>query len=247
MRLLADLHTHSVASGHAYSTILELAEAASARGLEALGVMDHGPALGGAPDEVYFWNLRSLPLQVAGVTLLTGVEANILDEDGTIDLPDGLLARLDVVGIGLHRGWGVASDDVAANTRALINAMANPLVDLVTHPGRVPVETHAVVEAAVRHGVALELNDHSWGPASRAEARERERELIAAASAAGAALAIGSDAHFVDRVGAFSQALAVAAEMGLAEDRVLNRDLASTMAFLERRRRRPRFDTQAAE
>jgi putative hydrolase len=243
--LLADLHTHTIASGHAYATVTELCAAASAEGLEAIGIMDHGPALAGAPPEVYFWNLRSLPLHVEGVTLLTGVEANILDDDGTLDLPEGVLKRLDVVGVGLHRGWGVASDDVDRNTAALIAAMANPLVDLVTHPGRVPVHAAAVAEAAARYGVALELNDHSWGPASKPEARERERDAIRLAVVAGASVAIGSDAHFTDRVGACEEALRVAAGIGLSPAAVVNRDLASTRAFLEGRRPRPRFEAAA--
>jgi putative hydrolase len=242
MRLLADLHTHTIASGHAYATVTEMATAAAERGLEAIGIMDHGPLVTGAPQAPYFGSLPSLPLRIGGVIVLTGVEANIVDEAGTIDLPERILSRLDFVAVGLHRGFGVASDDVERNTRALLAAMRNPLVDLITHPGRVEADMGALVEAAAIGGIALELNDLSWGPHSREAGREREREIIGMAADAGVRIAISSDAHFTDRVGAFDRVLPIAAELGLAEADIVNRDAESVRAFLLGRRARPRLD-----
>ena len=87
MRLLADLHTHSTASGHAYSTITELAAAASSRSLECIAITDHGPALPGAPGPIHFWNLGVIPIFERGVLLLTGVEANGVAGHGRIPAP----------------------------------------------------------------------------------------------------------------------------------------------------------------
>ena len=125
--------------------------------------------------------------------------------------------------------------------------MANPLVDKITHPGNedeFPLDLDAVVEAAVRHNVILELNDHCFDPHElarrrppRASASSRE-----AALAAGAPVAIGSDAHYALHVGRFDAALAVAEELGLAEDRIVNRDAASVLAHLLGKRERPRLD-----
>ena len=124
--------------------------------------------------------------------------------------------------------------------------MAHPLVDQVTHPGNeaeFPLDLDAIVEAAVRHNVILELNDHSFDPtSSRAGSGAREREFAEAALAAGAPLSIGSDAHYALYVGRFEAALAIADEIGLAEDRVVNRSAESVLAHLTAKRERPRLD-----
>ncbi|GFP38274.1 putative hydrolase, partial [Candidatus Hakubella thermalkaliphila] len=97
MRILADLHVHTLASGHAYSTIEEIAAAAAAKQLEVVAITDHGPAMPGGPHEYYFGNLWVLPAEVGGVTILRGAEVNILEEHGRLDLPEVLLKQLDIV------------------------------------------------------------------------------------------------------------------------------------------------------
>ena len=83
MDLKIDLHTHTIASGHAYSTLLENLQEAKGKGLKMLAITDHGPQLAGGPQLFYFGNLRVLPREYLGVELLRGVEANILDSNGS--------------------------------------------------------------------------------------------------------------------------------------------------------------------
>jgi putative hydrolase len=91
--------------------------------------------------------------------------------------------------------------------------------------------------------VILELNDHSFAPtSSRSNGNEREREFARAAYEAGARIAIGSDAHYALGVGRFDAALAVAEEIGIAEERIVNRTAASVLEFLLGKRERPRLD-----
>jgi putative hydrolase len=241
MRLLADLHTHTVASGHAYSTVTENMAAAAARGLQLVAVTDHGPSLTGAPDPQYFSNLRVLPREVGGVALLTGVEANPADTDSGLDLPDRILSVLDIVGVALHPVAGRAADDAAGNTAAIVRALANPLVDVMTHPGRSPFafDIERVVEAAVTAGVAVEVNAHSFGCVRVGEPHDLELAFLGAALDAGLAVSIASDAHFSGDVGRFSAALVVAGELGVAEERIVSRDAASVREFLLARRERP--------
>lgn len=262
MRPLADLHTHSVASGHAYSTISELAATAAERGLELIAVTDHGPALPGAPHEWYFGNLKIVPAVMHGVRILKGVEANVLVGGGCdrgpdgelealdprsarIDLADDYLAKLDFVALGLHPTCGLDELNEAERTTALVTALANPLVDMVTHAGNpaFPVDVDAVVEAAVRHGVIVEINNASYDSSmARSGSTERERALARAAVETGALVAVSSDAHFHTRVGVFDHALAVLEEYGVAEGNVVNRDAGTVMAHLRARRERPRLD-----
>jgi putative hydrolase len=246
MRLLADLHTHTVASGHAFSTITELATAAAGKGLELIAFTDHGPSVPGGAHAWYFWNTKAVPATLSGVRILRGCEANVADTDNGLDLPDEILGMLDVVAVGFHPLTGFDDSNRARNTVALVRAMSNPLVDIVTHPGNAddfPVDIAAMVATAVERGVALELNNHSFDPASsRSAASYGERRVAIAALDAGAMISIGSDAHFHDQVGTFEHALAVVDEIGFPEARIINRNAASVLEFLRDRRARPRMD-----
>lgn len=240
MRLLADLHTHTVASGHAFSTVTELATAAAGKGLELIAFTDHGPSVPGGAHLWYFWNAKVVPPRIAGVRVLRGCEANVADSDNGLDLPDEVLAGLDMVAVGFHPLTGFDECDRARNTAVLLRAMANPLVDVVTHPGNeaeFPLSADEVVAAAVTHGVALELNNHSFDPRSgRSGGQATEREFAIAARDAGAWISLGSDAHYHDQVGGFANALAVVDEIGFPHERIVNRDAASVLAFLNGRR-----------
>lgn len=85
-REILDLHTHTVASGHAYCTLREMAKAASEKGLKVLGITEHAPKMPGTCHNYYFHNLKVVPRQMYGITLLLGAELNILDFDGNVDL-----------------------------------------------------------------------------------------------------------------------------------------------------------------
>ena len=246
MRLRADLHTHTVASGHAYSTVSDLAATAAARGIELIAVTDHGPGVPDGPHPWHFWNLKVVPSVLGGVRILKGVEANPSQEtENGIDLPDELLRVLDFVAVGLHPLSGFDDTAEDKNTEAMLRVIANPYVDMISHPGAAafPIDRDAIVAAAVEHGVILELNAHSFDPTSTRHASNHcERELAIAALEAGAFIAIGSDAHFHLHVGRFDGALKVAEEIGIPEDRIVNRDAASVLAHLLGRRDRPRLD-----
>jgi putative hydrolase len=246
MRLGADLHTHTVASGHAYSTVTELVAGARANGISLIAVTDHGPSVPQGSHPWYFWNLKVVPSVLDGVRVLKGCEANpSLDSENGIDLPDELLSLLDFVAVGFHPLTGFDSKDRTRNTEVLLRVIENPLVDQITHPGNdeFPLDLNAVVEAAVRHNVILELNDHSFAAtSSRSAGSMREREFAQAAFDAGAPIAVGSDAHYALHVGRFDAALSVAEDLGIEEERLVNRSAESALAFLTQKRTRPRLD-----
>ncbi len=248
MRLKADLHTHTVASGHAFSTITELASAAAERGLELIAVTDHGPGLPGGPHPWHFTNLKLVPSVLSGVRILRGIEANVT-EVGGLDLPDEDLERLDFVAAAFHPGFGWEGGDGGDLTEALLRVVSHPLVDMLTHPGniRYPVDVPAVAEAAAAAGVIIELNDFTFAPrGSRKGSEDRERAFVRAAMAAGGPVALNSDAHYHGDVGSFGSAGRVAEEMGLTETDFVNRDAASVLAHLRSRRPRARIEEEEA-
>ncbi len=248
MRLLADLHVHTLASD-GYCTVIELACAARARGLELIAITDHGPALAPRGAELYYFrNQRVVASVIDGVRVLKGCEANIITtSENALDLPDDHLQRLDYVSAGFHPGTGSDDRDRVRNTEALLRVIENPYVDLITHPGnevQFPVDLDEVVASAVKYNVALELNNHSFDATTpRFDATEREREFAGAMKAAGGIVAIGSDAHFADRVGVFGSAVSVAEELGFAETELLNHSAESVLAFLLGKRERPYLDS----
>ncbi|ABQ28396.1 phosphatase [Geotalea uraniireducens] len=234
MELIADMHTHTIASGHAYSTVNELADAAASIGLKAIALTDHGPALPGGPHLYHFGAMRFIPRELFGVRIFLGVEANILDIDGSIDLTDRYQERLDFVMAGLHEGCGFDNQGIERNSEAVINAMANPRIKAISHPGNpvFPLDYETVVKASLETGTALEINNSSLG-ISREGSRPNCEKLAALIARYGSPLVIGSDAHIAQGVGVFDDALALLAKTGINESQVVNSSMARLLAFLE--------------
>jgi putative hydrolase len=233
MRIQADLHVHTIASGHAFSTVAEIAREAARKRLKAVGISDHGPALPGGANLFHFSALRFLPPAMDGVRILRGVEANILSTKGELDLPGELLTRLDYAMIGFHDGCGYKAGNAAKNTRALVAAMQRPRVRVVTHPGNpaFPIELPAVVRAARDLGVALEINNGSFTQA-RKGSLENCSFLAARVAEAGGLVCLSSDAHVACDVGDVEEAWEVATQAGIRPEQIVNRTLEGLLRFL---------------
>jgi putative hydrolase len=236
LEVRVDLHVHSVASGHAYSTVKEIAEAAAEKGLEAFALADHGPALPGGAHLFHFWNMRVIPRSMCGVWVLRSAEVNIVDAQGGLDLPDPALQKLDLVLAGFHPGCGYESGTVEDNTRALLGALRHPLVDVIAHPGNpnFPVDLARLAEAAREEGKALEINNASY-VYTRAGSRENDLALAREVAGRGGFLAVGSDAHIASFAGEFGHAIEIIEEAGVPGDSVVNRDMGRLRSFLEGR------------
>lgn len=234
MKIIADMHTHTTASGHAYSTVNELASAAAAKGLEALAITDHGPALPGGPHLYHFGAMRFIPRQINGVRILLGCEANITDKDGSIDLPDTYLNRLDFIMAGFHEFCGFDSQEVRRTTEAMIKAMHNPRIHAISHPGNpiFPVDYEAIARAAAETGTALEINNSSF-TFSRCGSRPNCEKLAREIKRFNAPVIVGSDAHIAQNVGEFSVSLEVIQGAGIDESQVVNSSMARLREFLK--------------
>ncbi|WP_017872397.1 PHP domain-containing protein [Candidatus Caldatribacterium saccharofermentans] len=242
MEIIADLHVHTIASGHGYSTILENVQVAKRKGLLALGIADHTPSMPGGPSPLYFEARGHFPREVLGVRLYFGAEVDILDEEGHLDLPERILRRLDFVIVSLHpQVFQGGSREV--NTRALLRALEHPLVDIVAHPGnpRYPLDYAEVVGRAVRLGKVIEINNSSFS-VSRRGSEENCRLIAQEVKSRGGWVMVSSDAHFCEEVGEFGEALRLLEDVGFPRERIVNASLKNLEDFFERvaqRRRNP--------
>jgi putative hydrolase len=238
--LVADLHIHTVASGHAFSTIEEVAKSAASHGLELIAITDHGPSLPGGAHLYHFWNLRVIPRELHGVKILRGAEANIIDESGKLDIPDELLETLDLVHIAFHPKCGYESRGSTYNTQVLLRAMANPHVDVIAHPGnpRFPLDLEVIAEAAAQANLLLELNNSSFlETTSRQGAYEEDEFLAKLAYRKGMDIVINSDAHIACQVGNFKEAIKLAKRAGFSEERVINSSTKRVLDYLRRKKK----------
>lgn len=239
MELLVDLHTHTITSGHAYSTITENAQAASRKGLKLMGMTDHGPSMPGAPHLYHFGNLSILPDEISGVKLLPGVEANITNYEGELDMPIPYLAKLKLVLVGLHPicypgGTG------EQNTQAFIKAMENPYTDMMVHPGRphFEMDLERIAYASALLNVPVEINNSSLSTIKeKSGALENCRFIARYMAKFKGPVILGSDAHFWDRVGEFSEALELVREAGISQHQILNTSPERVLDYLATRRK----------
>lgn len=223
---LLDLHTHTVASGHAYSTLEEMVKSASEKGLEILGITEHGPAMPGTCNSIYFENLRCVPRNMYGVELLLGAELNILDTNGHIDLDDALLNKLDIVIASLHIPCFEPKTKLE-NTQAMLSAIKNPRINILGHPddGRYPVDYVAIVQCAKEYGTMLELNNSSLNPNGfRKDARKNDTELLKLCINYDVPIVINSDAHISFDVGRYDFAEDLLNELCFPNHLIINQN-----------------------
>lgn len=245
MKIWADFHTHTRYS-HGTGTIEQNVRAAMKRGLCAIGISEHGPAnIGLCLKLEDFHKMREeierLRNKYTDIDILLGCEANIVSLDGELDIPDYILEDLDYSMVGLHPmvwprslkdGFCLFFENIIAkvvdsgplkekvmeqNTTALIKAISNNNIKIVTHPGlHLPIDTAKLARAAVENRTALEINaGHGY----------MTEEYVKIAKANGAKFAIGSDAHHPRDVGNFKKALEIVRKADLSEKDIINADL----------------------
>ena len=241
MNYLLDSHTHTVASGHAYSTVLEMARAAAEKGLELLCITDHAPGMEGTTCRDYFANSRVIDRELFGVQIMVGAELNLMDCEGRMDLDTAMLAKLDLAIVSLHTKCLPTGGCAETYTHGLLEAMKNPYVNIIGHPddGRYPLDYPALVRAAGEAGVLLEVNNSSLTPGCfRVNAPVHCAEMLRLCKKEGVPVVVGSDAHFVSFVGNHQYAQALFEELDFPEELVMNRDAAAFRAFVEAHRNR---------
>lgn len=235
MKFVADTHTHSLASGHAYSTIREMAVSAAEKGLKMLALTEHAPEMPGTCGLFYFMNLDVIPREMNGVRMLFGAELNIMNPDGKLDLPHKVCKDLDIVIASIHPPCYGMGHTVEENTQAYVNAMKNPYVNIIGHPddGRFPVDYEVLVKTAKETGTLLELNNSSLRPASfREGGRENMKIMLDLCKQYEVMITTGSDAHIDSDVGRFCYVQDVIDYCGFPEELIATTNIDRLKPYL---------------
>ncbi len=218
-----DVHTHTIASGHAYGTLTEMAKEASVRGLKILGITEHAHNMPGTCDDLYFVNLRVVPREMFGIRLMLGAELNIMDYEGTIDLPDWILDRLDIKIASIH-GNLYRMGTMEQNTAAVLGAMRNPRVDIIGHPddGNCPLDYERIVLASKEYHTLLEINNNSLRMQSRKNAKENITTILKLCKKYEVPVVMNSDAHFMVDIANTDHSMALVEEVDFPKELILN-------------------------
>ncbi|MBA2266006.1 MAG: DNA polymerase/3'-5' exonuclease PolX [Chloroflexi bacterium] len=225
-----DTHTHSNWTD-GVDTIESMARAARDIGHQYIVLTDHSPSLGIArglaPERVEEQRaeIARINTELAPFRILHGTELEIR-ADATLDYPDELLARFDVVIASIHTGRGQSSEQLTARALA---AIEHPHVDVLAHPsGRIvnrrdplPLNWPRVFEAAARTGTVLEING--------SPRLDLDDVLARAAGQAGARLTVASDAHRTEELGQQRYAVDLARRAWLTAEQVLTTRTAAEM------------------
>lgn len=231
--LIADLHMHTLVSGHAYGTIREMAQGAAEHELQLIGITEHGPGVPGTCDPIYYLNFNAAPRKLYGVEILYGCEVNICT-GGSLSMGRRYLDALDYAIAGIH-GFCFEDEGAVKNTDSVIKCMADPMVRFISHPDdiRYPMDYPALVQGAKEYGVALEVNNSSLSPFSfRPGCRENYEKMLPLCMEYGVPIFVDSDAHDPLAVGDFTYAAELIERVGFDDALILNNDLAKTKGFL---------------
>ncbi len=223
-KILVDAHTHTVASGHAYSSLQEMVKAAADKGLQVLGITEHGPSVPGTCPQLYFKNMFVVPRQMYGIRLLMGCEINILDTKGALDLTDDYINYLDIGIAGIHGAWyqGGTKEE---NTEGMIRVIRNPKIHIISHPGdgTADMDFERLVLAAKESHTLLEINNHSLAPQrKKAVARDNNLELLRLCKKYDVPTILGSDAHISFQIADYDRLWPLLAETEFPDELIMN-------------------------
>lgn len=234
MRTIADLHMHTNASQHAYSTLDEMARAAKEAGLLAFGITDHGPEMMDGAIAHHFLCLKGLPKEIRGMRFFAGAEVNLKDYHGRVDLPESILKNLDFV-IASYHVEAISPTDVKSHTEGWLHLLDNPLVDCLGHIGN-PVfqcDYEAVVKKCALAGKLIEINSNSFSV--RPGSDSNCRQVAKLCQQYQVPVIVSSDAHSCYSVGNHDAALQMLEELEFPEELVINSSMERLAHYFSKR------------
>jgi putative hydrolase len=225
--LKIDLHIHTIASGHAHCTILEYIQQAKKLKMKAIGITEHGPGAENAIiDYLYFREIGRIPKIVDGIRILKGIEANIINTRGELDLDDETLSKLDYTMANIHSNAVYKDKGLKINTQTIVNAIKSGKINILTHPFAekgIPIDIKKISEEACKNNVLLEI-DVAYLSERRANATilPNLKIMLDVAKQYKKKIIVGSDAHNIWELGDDSILNKLKKEIGLTNSMIIN-------------------------
>ena len=238
MKLLSDLHTHTIASGHAYTTLMENINYCAENGIKILGTSDHGPSMPGAPHVWNISNLRVVPRTVNGVIVLKGCEANILDTEGTLDISKKVSDYIDYLIASFHEPV-FPPCSLKENMSSMLNAIdKNEKVEILGHLGNpiFDLDYETIVEKAKEKDIMIEINNTSLLGDTRIGSESNCRYIAELCKKHNTKIIVTSDAHISFSIGQFDKAIEMLESINFPEELIMN-DPSKLIAHLKNKGR----------
>lgn len=235
LKTIADTHCHTVASSHAYSTVLENVLCGKENGMKCIAITDHAPGITDAPHYWHFANLQAIPRLVYDVLVLRGAEVNILDDSGNIDLPEEVLRGLDWVIASFHAP-ACAPQTMEYHTRAYLNIAKNPYVDVIGHSGTelFHYDYEQAIKAFKEYEKIVEINNESF--VLRAGAKKNCAKIARLCKKYEVTVVVDSDSHFATKIGKVETALSMLEEIDFPERLILNTDEERFFGYIKKKK-----------
>lgn len=232
--LQIDLHVHTLFSLCGIHTVLELVERARVLGMKGLAITDHGLTIGGRLNSPFFERFQS---PYPEVKVLKGVECNVLDKEGSIDLPEGYRQWLDIVLAGIHPNIQKGLSEKECTAMAVSAIDKNPSIDIISHPNdpHYPVDYNILARKAKEKGVALELNNSKV--LYNRSSVENTMNLIEACRDQSCRMAVCSDTHAILELGTDESVRPLLERAKFPEELIVTSTAETTLAFIESRRK----------
>mgnify|MGYP006298367815 CR=1 FL=1 len=245
MHIIGDYHTHSNFS-HGQGDLKGNIETAARKGLDEIAITDHGPRtynfirLGIKEPDVLLeikQKVKEIQREYSKLNVKVGVEANIINGKGELDIPSDILSELDLVAAGFHilirlpdfNSWrrikfdnritykifpGIREKIRRWNTETVVKAVKKNEIDFITHPGyKVDIDTYELARVCAEEGTWLEINCRHG---------EMKKDFVRAARETEVKFIVNSDAHHPKKVGELEVGIRLIRELDLDWERVVN-------------------------
>jgi putative hydrolase len=232
--LSVDLHVHSSFSACGLHTFLELLDHGRRIGLKAMAITDHGLAVGGGRLTSVFFERFICPFPE--IKLYKGIELNLLDDKGTVDVVWQFMPFVDLLLLGVHPNLPPHGSRDHYTGMLLAAVDKNPFIDIITHPNdpAYPLDYLRLAAAARENGIAIELNNSKvlYNRSTTQDALD----CILACKETGCRMAVNSDTHALLELGRDEAVRPILEKAKFPEELIVNRDLETAATFIEGRR-----------
>lgn len=223
MNIVADLHSHTNVSHHAYSSLEEMCAGAKKAGHIAIAITNHAPSMQDGAHLWHFGNYRIMPKTIDGVFLIPGIEYDILDGGKIYDLGEKYRQSLKFSIASFHEETH-KTGDIEETTKSLENILKNPIVDCLGHLGNAnfPFHMEHIISQCNQYDKIVEINNNSF--TARRGSRENCIEIARLCKKHNVNVVLTSDSHISFTLGKVDTSKCIIDEVEFPDHLILNID-----------------------